>query len=236
MRYCKNCKMTYGTPLDHCLFCNNELTTKIEMTTFETSLSSYSEGDSVYHYPQFHKRRKVAHIFKKFLYFIIILSIVFCLFIDVTDKNPGLNWSLYPTTSCLYVLYLIYLYSSKRRKIKKITYSAYASIILNLLLGLYTQSPFWAIDFILPLGIFTTNLCLTFYFIARRRKALHDIAIYNLVASLFGLIPLLLFLMNRLTYTWPSITCGFYSLVILFGLMFFSTSQTKEELRRRFHI
>jgi Ca2+/Na+ antiporter len=189
-----------------------------------------------FHYPQFHKRRKAAQFFKKLLNFTIWLSMIFCLFIDLTDNKPGISWSLYTTTSCLYVLYLIYLYSNKKKKIKKITYSAYASIILNLLLGLYTDSPFWAIDFILPLGIFTTNLCLTYYFVVRKRKALHDVAIYNLVASLLGLIPLLLFLLDQLTYTWPSITCGLYSLLILSGLMFFSTSQTKEELKRRFHI
>jgi hypothetical protein len=236
MRYCKNCRITYGTPLDHCVFCNNELAMDQELTNSNNPLSATLEDNFNFHYPQFHRKRKAALFFKKLLNFTIILSIIFCLFIDQTDKNPGISWSLYPTTCCLYVLYLIYLYSNKIKKIKKITYSAYASIILNLFLGLYTQSPFWAIDFILPLGIFTTNLCLTFYFIVRKRKALHDVAIYNLVASLFGLIPLLLFLLDRLTYTWPSIMCGLYSLLILSGLMFFSTNQTKEELKRRFHI
>lgn len=230
MRYCKNCKITYQTPLVHCLFCSNEL-------AMEDRLLTMSMNDAMeYHYPQIQKRKKTAQLIRKFLYFIMIMGIGSCLFIDLADQKPGISWSLYPATSCLYALYLIYLYSSKKKKIKKITYSAYASIILNLLLGLYTQSPFWAIDFIFPLGIFATNLGLTYYFIVHKRKALHDIAIYNQVASLLGLIPLILLVLDQLTYTWPSITCGLYSLVILFGLMFFSTNKTKEELKRRFHI
>ena len=236
MRYCKNCKMTYGTPLTHCLFCNNELTMEKELEKVTKETLSYAGEDLNFHYPQFHKRKRFGQTFLKFLYFLLLVSIVSCLFLDLTDHKPGISWSLYTTTSCLYVFYLIHLYSSKRKKIKKVTFSAYATIVLILLIGLYTESPYWAIDFILPLGILITNLCLTYYFIFRRRKALHDVAIYNLVASLLGLIPLILFFTKQLTYTWPSLTCGLYSMVILFGLMFFPTTQTKEELKRRFHL
>lgn len=234
MRYCKNCKLTYGTPLNHCLFCNNELTEDNGLSKLNGS-NSYSDSMD-YHYPQFQKRKKARQNFLRFIYFLIIMSIISCIFLDLTDKKPGISWSLYTTTCCLYVLYLVRLCASKQKKIKKITYSAYASIILNLLIGLYTDSPFWAIDFILPLGILGTNLCVTFYFLFRKREELHNIVIYNLVACLLGLIPLILFFTKQLTYTWPSITCGLYSLIILSGLMFFSTSQTKDELKRRFHL
>jgi hypothetical protein len=235
MRYCKNCKMTYQTPLNHCLFCNNELTVDQEFKNFKPENQTSTSEDINYHYPQFQSRRKSGQLFKKFINFIILISIVSCIFLDLIDDS-GFGWSMYPMTSCVYVLYLVYLYSSKRKTIKKVTYNAYATIIFLLLLGFYSKSPFWAVDFPFPLGILAINLCLTFYFVVRKRKSLHDIAIYILVASILGLIPLVLFFTKQLTYAWPSVCCGLYSLMVLSGLTFFSTNQTKDEIKRRFHL
>lgn len=236
MRYCKNCNLTYGSSLNHCLFCNNELISELESSKKVAEKLLTTDESISFHYPSFQKRKKILKYFVKLIYFLVIISIASCIFLDLTVGKGGINWSAVPAVCCFYFFYLVRLYTSKQKRIKKITVSAYASIIFLLLIGLLTKTIFWAIDFILPLGIFATNLCLTYYFLFRKRKALHDIAIYNLVASLLGLIPLVLYFSNQLTYSWPSIVCGLYSLVIISGLIFFSTSQTKEELRRRFHL
>jgi hypothetical protein len=227
--------MTYQPPLNHCLFCNNELTVEQEFINLIPAKSTSINKDIDYHYPQFQNRRKSGQLFKKLINFTILISIISCIFLDLIDHG-GIGWSMYPMTGCVYVLYLVYLYSSKRKTIKKVTYSAYATLLFLLLLGFYSKRPFWAIDFPFPLGILATNLCLTFYFIVRKRKSLHDIAIYILVASIIGLVPLILFFTKQLTFVWPSVSCGLYSLMVLSGLTFFSTNQTKDELKRRFHL
>lgn len=230
MNYCKTCKLSYQSPIHHCLFCNNELSNQ---PPTEYSLTRPLEKPLEFHYPAVQKRRKTALILKKLLTFLLLVAIISCFFLDISD-DITISWSLYPIASCLYVLYLIQIYTKRQKNIKKITYSAYASIVYLLMLGLFTK-PFWAIEFIFPLGILTTNLCLTFYFLTRKRRRLHDVAVYIVIASLLGLLPILLYFFDCLSYTWPSIACSLYSLVILFGLMFFSTQQTKEEIKRRFH-
>ncbi len=225
MRYCRTCNLSYNTPLAHCLFCNSQL----------EDCEGLTNNASDYYYPQFQKQKRARNYFKKILSFLIIVALFTCLFLDLA-VTKRLSWSLYTNSSLLYALYLGFLFASKKKKIKKVTSAAYASILFLLTIGIFGKDSVWAIDFILPLGLLTINICLTFYFLLRRRKALHDIAIYNLIASCLGLMPLFLIMLHKLTFTWPSITCGLYSLVILFGLLFFTTKDTKDELKRRFHL
>lgn len=226
MKYCKTCNLSYNTPLTHCLFCNNQLEGEEELSNLTPD----------YHYPQFQKQKRARKYFKKILSFLIIVALFTCSYLDLTVTKKGLSWSFYTNSSLLYVLYIGFLFAEKKKIIKKMTLAAYASVVFLLAIGLFSKTSVWAIDFILPLGLLSINICLTFYFIVRKRKALHDIAIYNLTTSFLGLIPFLLMIFNRLTYIWPSLTCGLYSLAILFGLLFFTTKETKEELKRRFHL
>ena len=226
MKYCKSCKLSYNTPLSQCLFCNSPLDTK----------QNGSEDIVDYKYPSITKHKKVGMTIKKILSFLLLVSILLCLYIDLNDNSKGLSWSLYTTTCFLYGLYQMYLYSRKQKMIKKLLYSTYGTIVFLLLIALYGSNPLWAIDFVLPLGLLAINLSLSFYFLIRKRKALYDVAIYIFISSMLGMIPLLLVLFHKLTYTWPSITCGLASFTVLFALLFFSTAQAKEELKRRFHI
>lgn len=226
MKYCKTCKLSYNTPLSHCLFCNSPLEESNETSVCKTD----------YYYPAFKRQKRGRSYFKKILIFLVLVGVFTCLFLDLMVTRKGLSWSLYTNSSLLYVLYIGLVFSGKEKKIKKITSAAYASVVFLLAIGLFGKSAVWAIDFILPLCLFAINLCLTFYFLVRKRKALHDIAVYIMTTSLLGLIPLLLLLLHKLTYSWPAITCGIYSLVVIFGLVFFTTQQTKDELKRRFHI
>lgn len=225
MKYCKTCKLFYETPLKHCLFCNSPL----EATTIT------SNGEEQFLYPAFQKQKKAAKHFKKIMSFLLLIGTFTCIYLDLTESGKGLSWSLYTTSCLIYALLICHLFAGKKKTIKKLTSATYVTIIFLIVIAFIGHNPFWAIDFILPLGIFTLNLCLTFYLL-KKHKVLHDVAIYSLVASLFGLIPFMLIFFHALTYTWPSIVCGLYSIAILFGLLFFSTKQTKEEFARRFHI
>ncbi len=225
MKSCKICNLSYNTPLAHCLFCNNQL---------EDS-EHFSKAISDYYYPQFKRQKRAKRYFKKILSFLIIVALFTCLFLDLTVTGR-LSWSLYTNSSLMYALYIGFLFTGKKKMIKKITLAAYASVLFLLVIGLFGESTIWATDFILPLGLLTINICLTTYFLTRRRKALHDIAVYNLTTSCLGLIPLLLILLHKLTFKWPSLICGLYSLAILFGLLFFTTKETKDEFKRRFHL
>ncbi|MDD5935331.1 MAG: DUF6320 domain-containing protein [Clostridiales bacterium] len=226
MKYCKTCNLFYSAPLSHCLFCNSQLE--------GNDVTSPSESD--YHYPPFQRQKKAKKYFRKILIFLVLVAVFTCLFLDLTVTGKGLTWSLYTNSSLLYVLYVGLVFAGKEKKIKKITSAAYASVAFLLVIGLFGTDSVWAIDFILPLCLFAINICLTINFLARKRKALHDIAIYSLITSFLGLIPLILFFLQQLSYSWPALTCGLYSVVVIFGLCFFSTKETKDELKRRFHL
>lgn len=226
MKYCKTCKLTYQAPIEHCLFCNGLL----------EPVKTESGDHAVLYYPAYKKSRHVGQIVKKLIEFLVIIATVTCFSLDLIDQEHGLSWSLYVISSLFYVWYLCVLFGGKKKRIQKVTNASYATIVLILVIGLIGENSFWAIDFILPLGILALNLGLMLYFIIAKRKALHDVIIYPFIASIYGMIPFVLLLCHKLVYTWPSLVCGLYSLAVFACLLFFSTRQTREELIRRLHL
>ena len=221
MRYCKSCHINYHTPLTNCMFCNNELH-KLNNTPEE------------HLYPPIVSERNNSHFLLKLYFFLYIITNIICTFIDY-KVSVGFFWSHLVLTYTSYGLMLLVLYIGNYTNALKIFLTFILSIGTLLLTGFILENYHWGIDFVLPFGIILTNLTMTFFVIGKPTK-LYDNAIYLLVGSLLGFIPLILVVKNITITAWPSITCTLYCVFTFLALFIFSSKGTKEELIRRLHI
>lgn len=229
MRYCKYCKLHYNTPLDHCLFCNNELT-QADIT------SQNQEMEQSYHYPEFQKRKNSRSFLLRLFAFLGLIAILTCVYLDILNKTTkGLSWSRYVISPIAYLLLFLLIITSTKKTIQKFTYSSYLTILLLLYLGSISNNSIWAIDFVMPLSFIAINITLLFFLIIKKRRH-HDYAIYSMITSMIGILPIILVFNHSLSYTWPTITCFLYSLTTFLGILIFSPVATKEELKRRLHL
>lgn len=228
MKYCKYCNIKYNTPLEHCMFCNNEL--------MNTPGEGIDVNDLVYHYPQFEKKKNVRRFLLRLFAFIGFITILSCIYLDVTNQsNPVFSWSRYVISSIVYALFLFSILTSNKKSIQKVTFSSYLTLLLLLYLGSLGKSSIWSVDFVLPFGLIAINITNLFFLVIKKKRH-HDYAIYNMIASLIGLLPILFVLYGNLAYTWPSVVCFLYSLTTFLGIVFFTPHATKEEIKRRLHL
>ncbi len=226
MKYCKCCNLHYNTPLKHCLFCNNEL----EFTKEEQTL------EQAYHYPEFKKKKNSKCFLFRFIAFLGLLAMITCVYLDLTThSSQGLSWSRYVISPIAYVLLLLIILASARKPIQKITYGSYLTLSFLISLGFIGNSSAWAVDFVMPLGFIAINITILFFLLIKKRRH-QDYAIYSMITSFIGILPIILLFHHRLTYTWPTITCFLYSLATFLGILVFSPEATREELKRRLHL
>lgn len=229
MRYCKYCNLQYNTPLDHCLFCNNELA--------RTNLENPEQlMEQTYHYPEFQKRKNSKRFLLRLYTFLGLIAMITCVYLDLSKHlYKGLSWSRYVISPITYILLFLSIITSTKKSIQKIIYLSYLTLLFLVYLGSIGDSSVWSIDFVMPLGFISINIIMLFFLLIKKRRH-HDYAIYSMITSIIGLLPIILLFNHRLTYTWPTITCFLYSLVTFIGILIFSPEATKEELKRRLHL
>lgn len=222
MKYCKNCKLSYHTPLEACMFCNNELSTTKNATEY-------------FSYPAYKKESNVKKTTLKIVSFLLIISNIICFVVDMTSGNKGISWSLYVLSASIYSYIFLHIITKKSPGIKKVFYLFIISILEILSIGILSNSYHWATDFILPFGIISLNITMTSFLFGKRIK-LFDTIIYTFVTCLLALPSLLLLLLQVTNTDWPSIVCIIYSSVILIALCYFRPDEIKNELMRRMHL
>lgn len=219
MKYCKTCKISYDTPLERCLFCNQSLEDDGDKT-------SYSFTPHV-------KKRRLKHANRIFV-FINTVSALIALYLDY-GNNASLTWSLIVAISNLYAIVLFLILYVKSVWITKLTKTVILTVMVILFLGLSIRDYGWALDYVFPLGI-TSNIALLIILLLVNRKRWYDFSVHLLSVSVLGLVPALFDLLHVLDTRWPSILCYLTGMTTLLGMFLLSSKESKDEFKRRFHI
>ena len=69
-----------------------------------------------------------------------------------------------------------------------------------------------------------------------RHFDLKDFIIYILASCLYGMIPLIFFLLNWVDIKWICLSSAAFSLIVLIGAFVFADRKTKLELKKRLHL
>jgi hypothetical protein len=227
MRYCKTCGVHYRTPIDNCLFCNNKLEEKKTL-----------DDDLKFFYPPMKREHNHKKTTQKILYFILLFGSLCCLGIDyIYTKSSDKNfepWSIYVVFSCILAAIVVHEFSIPSKLFHKIYQIALSTLVFLVAIALLGTNSIWALDYVLPLGLLLLNILSTSC-IFGSKKRLFQYSIYVFSTSILALIPLILYFLSIISVGWPALSCCLYGVLTLFGLFFFSTKESKEELKRRLH-
>jgi len=221
MKYCKTCDVKYNTTLHKCLFCDSELIDD-------------KKDELVYNYRPYIKEKKTFRNVYKVLIFINIVSALITMYIDYT-LNDKFMWSLIVLSANVYLIFLFTAIYKKMKWSQQTILYIILSSILVLSIGVIIRDYSWAIDYVLPFSI-AFNILLLTLLIVINRKNFYDLMINLILMCILGLIPLLLNVLSVTHEKWPSRSTAIYAIITLAAMFILSTKETKEELKRRFHI
>lgn len=231
MKYCKTCNLFYKPPVKSCLFCNNILE--------DVEGKDTQSGNCDYSYPTATIQKKVKQTTEKILYFILFISSLACLlvniFVSITSDTHTRFWSIYIILSCLLAAFIIHEFAISAKVFHKIYQISFMTFIYLVALALLGSNYHWALDYVLPLGLFALNILSTLCILGSKKR-LYQYSIYVFNTSLLAFVPLILYFLKAVKVGWPALTCCLYGILTLLGLFVFSTKESKEELKRRLHV
>lgn len=221
MKYCNKCKTHITGSLTYCPLCQSEL------VVIDEKVEEF--------YPIAYESDTTNHMILKIFAFISVVVSILSIFMN-SILPTKIWWSLIvvATFVCLWISLSIAI--SKHKNILK--YLLHQSIIISLFsmfLDYFTGSYGWSINFVIPV-IFTLAMIVMYILSKILRLQAGEYMIYLLLDALFGIIPILFLVTDRVKYTVPSFICILVSLISVTALIIFEGRAMMSELKRRLHI
>ena len=221
MKYCNKCKTHITGSLTYCPLCQSEL------VVIDEKVEEF--------YPIAYESDTTNHMILKIFAFISVVVSILSIFMNLILPTK-IWWSLIvvATFVCLWISLSIAI--SKHKNILK--YLLHQSIIISLFsmfLDYFTGSYGWSINFVIPV-IFTLAMIVMYILSKILRLQAGEYMIYLLLDALFGIIPILFLVTDRVKYTVPSFICILVSLISVTALIIFEGRAMMSELKRRLHI
>jgi len=224
MKYCKNCNLKINGPQDKCLFCGSKLE-EIDNNYLST-------------FPNKKPRAFYVDRIKKIVMFSLLILIATSMLLEYYLFSDRLYWILVSFSSIYIYLVLSISLNHSKGVVAKVSN---ISILTSLeVIGVFA---------FFELGV--KNLCLSYVFpgicllniiasiiiyLITKGKNVHDQLIYIFINILYGFIPLIFILSNLVQITFICSICVAISILSLIAFMFFVDKDSKDELKRRFHI
>jgi len=92
----------------------------------------------------------------------------------------------------------------------------------------------WSLDYVVPFLSMASLLAIIAVLLGKVKIA--EYLLYLLAAAILGFIPFILWLVKLATVLWPSLSAASLSFATIIGMVFFADRETKEEMKKRFHI
>ncbi|MFU8793102.1 MAG: DUF6320 domain-containing protein [Acholeplasmataceae bacterium] len=219
MKYCKNCHIHYDTPLETCMFCNGDLE---------------SNGDTVYKFMPV-KKHGLFPLFYKLFVFLNLMSLALSVFLDYNANGWPLSWSYLVGSANIYIIILAAIIVAPGAWISKVNKGVLSFWIWITIFSYVLGNYHWAIDYVIPFSI-SFNILLLTILLTIDRKKWFDYSIGLFFFSVLAFIPTLFNILSVTVVQWPSLAATIYGIITLIGLFFFSSKETKDEFKRRFHI
>lgn len=222
MKYCDACKVTIDSKTDRCPLCYSELK---RIAGPENKLA----------YPDIINDQNRYNLFLRILLFLSIISVAVCVTVDyfTVSKYP---WSIVVVAGVAFVWISV---GTAVRKHKKIGFNLMMQEIsislLMILLGHIFGFAYFVYNYILP-AIFV-SVIISFNVLAIiKYRDINNIILYDLIVSLIGLVPIILYFTGVMELAWPMAISVLSSILSIVGMFIFAGKATKTELEKRFHI
>jgi hypothetical protein len=109
-------------------------------------------------------------------------------------------------------------------------------MLSSLVVGIDAVSGFsrWSLNYVVPFLSMASLLAIIAVLLGKVKFA--EYLLYLLAAVILGFIPFILWLVNLIDVLWPSLAAASLSFATIIGMIVFADKETKEELKKRFHI
>lgn len=220
MQFCDHCHLSVAGERKLCPLCQARLT---------------GAGDEAAEVFPIVRQQGKYHLLIRSLIFLSIAAIVISLAVNAIF-HTGIWWCFFVAVAvaCLW----LGLDSVLRRRgniSKSIMWMVLWLSLFALLWDFLTKWRGWSIDYAIPAICVFAMATMTIIARAMRLK-LEEYMIYLILASLFGIIPLILMLVGLVTVALPSIICVVASALSLAALLAFHGEKLIAEIKRRLHM
>ncbi|MDD3999791.1 MAG: DUF6320 domain-containing protein [Bacilli bacterium] len=224
MKKCNSCNLKFETKRKSCPLC------------FET-LQSLSEDIVQPAYPKLEKEPHKYNVLLRISTFLTILAIFASILINLfTYKQFRSLWSIIVILGVLY--FWVLLRSTFRAKNNVPMRLVIQMLMLSILvIGIDSVTGFkrWSLNYVIPFLSMASLLAIISVLIGSLVR-FAEYLLYLLAAIILGFIPIILWLVNLIDVLWPSLAAASLSFVTIIGMIVFADKETKEELKKRFHI
>lgn len=222
MKRCESCKVNINNPYDRCPLCY-------------TTLVRVSDAVEPLSYPNIVASAERYNLLLRILLFLSVTVSIICVTINLLAPQK-IWWSLIVVINILYVWAAVGTAIRKNRKIGlNIFIQAVSLSLLLIVIDYFTGQRSWALNYAVPFLLITATLSITTLIIVKHMDSA-SFALYFILTTLLGFVPMLLSLFGLISVMWPSISCGIYSAISLISLFIFADRATKSELKKRFHL
>jgi hypothetical protein len=194
------------------------------------------ENDQI-DYPKYDFFKPKYNIFLRIITFITILVILSSILVNIlTYENDQTLWAI------IVILAMGYLWVLLRS-----TFKTKANAPTKLVIQMVTLSIFmfgidyvtgydkWSINYVIPFLSMASLLSIISLLVGNGVR-FGEYSLYLFSSVLLGMIPFILWLFKLVDELWPSLAAASLSIATIIGMLVFADKETKEEIKKRFHI
>lgn len=233
MKYCRRCGLSVYTKEDSCPLCAS-LLGDIGGDGVTIMTEQNREDETVFDiYPNSEEGRK--YNFKiRLVLFLSIVAASSCLLINILQYR-GILWSLIVIGGIgFFWAALVYPFSVRKNIGHHITVDAVCACLFFIVAQFVIKTKGWSLDYVIPF-LFIAAMTIISLIIFIKRMKWREYAMYQFVAILLGLLPVISVIAGLVIIRWPSIVSAFYSFITFLGMLIFADKKYKNELIKRFH-
>lgn len=223
MKRCKKCEFDVYTVRKTCPLCLNVL---------ETDGGEY---EKIFPTPDFVPKGR--GLFLRILAFISIIAIFMSVVINVmTYTEGGTLWSVIVIFNIGYFWLLIKSTFKKEGNVPfRLVIQTIAISLLTYVIDYFTGNSGWAINYVVPFIAMASLLSIISISIGSKRRYINYF-LHILTAIFLCTIPIIMYLIGWITILWPALSAVTLAFVSIIGMIIIGDKDTREEIKKRFHI
>ncbi len=225
MKKCHKCNLLFDTNRKSCPLCFEIL---------QDQDGKELQGPA---YPKPTPYRPKYNVLLRIITFFTIIAIFSSVVVNaLTYRQNKSLWSLIVILGLLYFWVLL-----------RSTFRAKSNVPLRLVIQMLTLSILvigidyvcgfsrWSLNYVIPFLSMASILAIISILIGSGVRY-GEYLLYLFSSVILGFIPFILYLMGLIDELWPSLAAATLSFVTIVGMIVFADKETKEELKKRFHI
>lgn len=223
MKKCNKCNLEVNSIRKTCPLC---------LSVLETDDKEYEKN---YPTPKFHPQKK--NLFLRILSFLSFIAIFACVIINYMTYQKGDKlWSVIVIFNIGYFWLLVKSTFKKEGNIPmRLVVQTIAVSLLVYVIDRFSDNSGWAINYVIPFITMGSLLSIISLSIGSKYRYINHFS-HIITAIFLGFVPVILWLLRFADLLWPSLVAACFSFVTIIGMVIIGDRDTKDEIKKRFHI